>query len=126
MNRRMRTVYPPAFKKEAVARAKAGDRSVRSLEQELGLSPNSLRQWVQISDARGENAFVRPATQAESRAEGKPESKRIVAGSRTVTPVPSDASAGAQERGQAQRIAQLEQENAILKKVLTLLSAELL
>jgi transposase-like protein len=126
MNRKMRTTYPPAFKKDAVARAKAGDRSVRSLEQELGLSPNLLRQWVQVADARGENAFVRPATQAESRAEGKTESKTVVAGLRTVIPVPTGAPASAQEGAQAQRIAQLEQENAILKKVLTLLSAELL
>lgn len=53
MNKRIRTEYPPAFKEQAVLRAKAGDMSVRGLEQELGLSTNLLRQWVQAYDKRG-------------------------------------------------------------------------
>lgn len=122
MNRKMRTTYPPAFKEEAVARAKAGDRSVRSLEQELGLSPNLLRQWVQIADARGENAFVRKAGQETHATDGKPVEADAVAGRRAASTAPSKV----QAQQQTQRIAQLEQENAILKKVLTLLSAELL
>lgn len=124
MNRKMRTTYPPAFKEEAVARAKAGDRSVRSLEQELGLSPNLLRQWVQIADARGENAFVHKAGQVESKPERNPEHKATETGA--VSHAASSAHTKVQAQEQAQRIAHLEQENAILKKVLTLLSAELL
>ena len=47
MNKRMRTIYPREFKLRAVERAKRGDRSVRQLENELGLSENLLRYWLQ-------------------------------------------------------------------------------
>lgn len=38
----------------AVELAKTGERSVRQLENELGLSANLLRQWVQQYDKYGE------------------------------------------------------------------------
>lgn len=61
MNKRVRTIYPPEFKQRAVERAKAGDRSVRQIENEMGLSANLLRQWVQQYDKYGERAWIRPA-----------------------------------------------------------------
>lgn len=40
------------YEREAVARAHAGDRSVRGLEAELGLTPTVLRQWVRAYEAQ--------------------------------------------------------------------------
>jgi transposase len=109
MNKRMRTEYPPEFKVQAVERAKAGDRSIRSLEQELGLSENLLRQWVQVYDREGASAFVR---------------KGAAAGVREGNGDGAAAGGGAQQRALEQRVAQLERENAILKKALALLSRD--
>jgi transposase-like protein len=72
MNKRLRTSYPAGFKLQALPRAKAGDRPVRSLEQELGLSPNLLRQWAQQYDTKAERAFVRKAGATATRARSTP------------------------------------------------------
>jgi transposase len=104
MNKRLRTVYPAEFKREAIERAKVGDRSVRSLEMELGLSANLLRQWIQQYERKGAQAFVhKAALQAE--------------GECSVT-------AEQQLRQLRQRVAQLEEERTILKKALQLLSRD--
>lgn len=105
MNKRIRATYPAEFKLEAVARAKAGDRSVRSLEAELGLTPNLLRQWVQAYDAKGEDAFVR---------RGLSEAKSS-----------SQSEATEQVKQLQQRVRRLEEERTILKKAVKLLSQEL-
>lgn len=113
MNKRIRTEYPPEFKLQAVERAQMGDRSVRSLEHELGLSENLLRSWVQAYDRQGAQAFVRKVGIGNA-AGGAPSA----AGSE------SAAGAKEQQRGLEQRVAQLERENAILKKALALLSRD--
>jgi transposase-like protein len=111
MNKRLRTEYPPEFKLQAVERAKAGDRSVRSLEQELGLSENLLRQWVQVYDREGASAFVRKSAAGN--------------GAEAAAGVQSDGAGGVTpQRALEQRVAQLERENAILKKALALLSRD--
>lgn len=126
MNKRMHTVYPPAFKEQAVQRAKAGDMSVRGLEQELGLSTNLLRQWVQKSDKHAKNAVVREATEGGTAAAAA----AVTNSSVTTAAAPSQQAVQQQVfqqqvfQQQAYRIAQLEQENSILKKVLALLSVE--
>lgn len=111
MNKRMRTTYPAEFKLQAVQRAKAGDRSVRALEIELGLSPNLLRQWVQQYDARGAAAFVRKAAADET-------------GSDAADGGEGSASAEQELRRLKRRVAQLEEERTILKKALTLLGQD--
>lgn len=116
MNKRMRTNYPPEFKAQAVQRAKAGDRSVRALEIELGLSNNLLRQWVQQFDRQGEAAFVRKA--------GASERESQAAGAGAGSAVSDPACAEQEVRRLRQRVAQLEQESTILKKALTLLGQE--
>ncbi len=109
MNKRMRTTYPPKFKLQAVQRAKAGDRSVRALEIELGLSNNLLRHWVQVYNTKGEAAFVHNADGSAGSAGS--------AG--------SDAESLEQTvRRQQRRIAQLEEEATILKKALSLLGQD--
>ena len=109
MNKRLRTSYPSEFKVQAVQRAKVGDRSVRNLEIELGLSPNLLRQWVQQYDAKGEAAFVRQAGAGE---QGGAEA--------------ADGSESVEQelRRLRRRVAQLEEERTILKKALTLLGQD--
>ena len=111
MNKRLRTEYPPEFKLQAVERAKAGDRSIRSLERELGLSENLLRQWVQVYDREGGSAFVRKSAAGSGAEAGV---ARQGDGAGCVTP----------QRVLEQRVAQLERENAILKKALALLSRD--
>jgi transposase-like protein len=117
MNKRMRTTYPPEFKLQAVERAKAGDRSIRGLEQEMGLSENLLRSWVQAYDRKGAQAFVHEVgggNGAGSGVGGEPPG----AGSGTAAEVRK------QQRALEQRVAQLERENEILKKALALLSRD--
>ena len=104
MNRRMHTEYPAEFKAEAVRRAKAGDRSIRGLEMELGLSANLLRQWVQQYDRKGGEAFVEKGVEGRNGA--------------------SEVSTEEQVRRLQQKVAQLEEERTILKKVLKLLSQD--
>jgi transposase len=43
---RTRPPYPPEFRAEAVRLARAGDRSVPELARELGVSPQTLTNWV--------------------------------------------------------------------------------
>lgn len=110
MNKQLRTEYPAEFKSQAVQRAKAGDRSVRSLEQELGLSPNLLRQWVQQYDKKGVHAFVRkgesiPATTEVDLTKLPVEAVRLI-------------------RGLQREVAELKEDKVILKKALTLVSSE--
>jgi len=107
----MRTTYSREFKLRAVARAKRGDCSVRQLENELGLSENLLRHWLQEYDKMGERAWIRAVNLDES-----------------TMPSPEAAVAGeaGQEAGRLhtelrtlqRQVQQLEQENAILSKSL--------
>lgn len=117
MNKRMRTVYPREFKVRAVERAKRGDRSVRQLENELGLSENLLRHWVKEYDTLGERAWVRAAvlddtgvlddTVTESAAAGREDGRQETAEERRLR---------AALRTLQQQNQQLQQDNAILKK----------
>lgn len=117
MNKRARTNYPPEFKLRAVGFAKAGERSVRQLENEMGLSANLLRQWVQQYDKYGEQAWVRP-----------------VAALMPQTTSPEAAVAGSDSRSECELRAQLDamlrlnqrlqQDNEILKKALTIFTQE--
>lgn len=106
MNKRTRMTYTAEFKREAVERAQAGDRSIRGLEAELGLSSNLLRQWVRAYEAKGEGAFVGKGLSAKNRQGGE--------------------AAGEEEvRQLQQRVRRLEEERTILKKALKLLSRDL-
>ena len=42
--------YPPEFRAEAVALYRTSDRSLREVAQDLGVSNESLRRWVQQAD----------------------------------------------------------------------------
>ena len=106
MNKRTRMTYSAEFKREAVGRAQAGDRSIRGLEAELGLSPNLLRQWVRAYEAKGEGAFV-----------GKGFSEKDGHG--------GEAAGEEEVRQLQQRVRRLEEERTILKKALKLLSQDL-
>jgi transposase len=43
---RTRPPYPPEFKEEAVRLARSSDGSIRQLAKELGVSDQSLRNWM--------------------------------------------------------------------------------
>lgn len=121
MNKRLRTHYPPEFKMRAVGLAKTGERSVRQLEMELGLSANLLRQWVQQYDKYGEQAWVRPVSGA-AQTTTSPEAVAVA------------GSAGGGSKGERELRAQLDamlrlnqrlqQDNEILKKALTIFTQE--
>jgi transposase len=47
--------YPPEFKREAVRLVRSSDRSIPQIAKELGVSDNSLRNWMkQAQIAQGE------------------------------------------------------------------------
>jgi transposase len=47
--------YPPEFKPEAVRLVRSSDRSIPQIAKELGVSDNSLRNWVKQAEIdRGE------------------------------------------------------------------------
>ncbi len=104
--KRLRKTYSAEFKREAVARAQAGDRSVRGLEAELELTPNLLRQWILAYEAKGEGAFV-----------GKGHAR--LNGAAGEMPVEEEV------KELQQRVRRLEEERTILKKALKLLSQDL-
>ena len=45
MARRGRAGYPPEFKAEAVELYRSSDKSIKTIANELGISPESLRRW---------------------------------------------------------------------------------
>ena len=55
-------VYPAEFKAEAVDLYKQGDRSLKDVAEGLGVSTNSLREWVR----RSEQTEARPMHPNES------------------------------------------------------------
>lgn len=62
---RTRPPYPPEFRVEAVRLARSGERSVSALARELGVSPQTLTNWVaQDGIDRGE----RPGLSTDERA----------------------------------------------------------
>ena len=52
-----RAVYGKQFKMAAVKLAQAEDKSVLDTAKELGISPSSLRRWINEYDEYGESAF---------------------------------------------------------------------
>ncbi len=42
--------YPPEFKRDAVKLAQTSDKSVTQLAKELGVAPQSLRNWINQAD----------------------------------------------------------------------------
>lgn len=127
MNKRIRTTYPPEFKMQAIERAKVGDRSVRGLEQEMGLSPNLLRQWVQEYDKHGEAAFVRKVdgvALTPERGSGANGAGDGNGASHGAAPGSGDE-ARQRIRALERQVARLEEDKLILKKALTLLGSDL-
>jgi transposase len=43
---RSRSKFPPGFRRDAVALARASDKPVRQVARELGMSPETLRNWL--------------------------------------------------------------------------------
>lgn len=125
MNKRMRTVYPREFKLRAVERAKRGDRSVRQLENELGLSENLLRHWVQEYDKLGERAWIRAATFNDTVDESVAASSEVApAGEGGKQPTAEERRLRAELRSLQRQVQQLQQDNAILKKALLIFGQE--
>lgn len=52
-----RAVYDKQFKMAAVKLAQTEDKSVLDTAKELGISPSSLRRWINEYDEYGESAF---------------------------------------------------------------------
>jgi Transposase and inactivated derivatives len=52
-----RSVYDKQFKMAAVKLAQTEDKSVLDTAQELGISPSSLRRWINEYDEYGESVF---------------------------------------------------------------------
>jgi transposase len=47
---RAKSQYPPQFKAEAVELVRSSDRSISQIAKDLGVSGNSLRNWVKQSE----------------------------------------------------------------------------
>jgi transposase len=47
---RTRPAYPPEFRREAVELVRSSRRSIPQIADELGVSPQSLRNWVRQGD----------------------------------------------------------------------------
>jgi transposase-like protein len=125
MNKRMRTVYPREFKVRAVELAKRGDRSVRQLENELGLSENLLRHWVQEYDKLGEHAWIRAATLDDTGDESAAASPEVAsAGEGDKQPTAEERRLRAELRSLQRQYQQLQQDNTILKKALLIFGQE--
>ena len=54
---KIRRVYTAEFKREALALAATSGRSIKTLEQELGLGASVLRGWLRQAKADGAEAF---------------------------------------------------------------------
>jgi transposase len=57
MSRRKRRAFTAEFKREAVGLTKVGDRSIREVARDLGLTETALREWVK----RAEEEAAAPA-----------------------------------------------------------------
>jgi transposase len=59
--------YPPEFKREAVRLVRSSDRSITQIAKEIGVSDNSLRNWVkQAHRSTRESAKGSPPKSARS------------------------------------------------------------
>jgi transposase len=52
-----RKTYSREFKLEAVRLAETSDKSIKQIEQELGIGEGCIRQWKKKLAAEGDNAF---------------------------------------------------------------------
>lgn len=111
--------------------AKRGDRSVRQLENELGLSENLLRHWVQEYDKLGEHAWIRAVTpedtvvlddSVDESAAGSPAAAAVGEGGKQ--PTAAERRLRAELRTLQRQNQQLQQDNAILKKALLIFGQE--
>lgn len=65
MARRKRRAFTPQFKKDAVALAKAGDRSIPQVAKELDLTETALREWVRRAESEAGKGSADALTSAE-------------------------------------------------------------
>src|SRR5688500_4163999 len=94
-----RPKYTPEFRERAIRMALEAERSIRSVAEDQGVKPATLTSWVQ-RDRRGRPAAARSAPS-----------------------VPQEELAERDEQAQARRLAELEAENAQLRRANEILKA---
>ena len=62
---RTRPAYPEEFKAEAVRLYKQTDKSMREVADDLGMSVNSLRNWLRCSETEADQPGDRPDDEQE-------------------------------------------------------------
>ncbi len=74
---RTRPAYPPEFRREAVELVRSSGRPIPQISDELGVSPQSLRNWVRQRDIDGGRAEGLTSDEREELRKLRRENRRL-------------------------------------------------
>jgi transposase len=75
---RTRPAYPPEFRREAVELVRSSGRAIPQIADELGVSPQSLRNWVRQGDIDAGRAAGLTSDEREELRRLRRENRRLV------------------------------------------------